>query len=129
MNLHTRKKVSLLYLVKGQLIILSHRGWQNHRRVCPDTLSGRLFAGTIEPRIHIGWDRASIHLATTWITRDARPQQATQPLTADFVFLLLEKSDGNMRIIFHLNQKRLWAWNKNKLWDYHSMLLYKHPLV
>lgn len=32
--------------------------------------------------------------------------QATQPLIADFVFLLLEKSDGNMRIIFHLNQKK-----------------------
>ena len=34
------------------------------------------FAGsTIESRIYIGWDRASIHLATTWIIRDARPQQ------------------------------------------------------
>ena len=31
--------------------------------------------GTTESRICIGWDRASIHLATTWITRDAKPQQ------------------------------------------------------
>ena len=42
MNLHTKRKVSLLYLVKGQLIYLSNHGWQNHRKVCPDTLSGRL---------------------------------------------------------------------------------------
>ena len=44
MNLHTKRKVSLLYLVKGQLIYfyLSNHGWQNHRRVRSDTLSGRL---------------------------------------------------------------------------------------
>ena len=41
-DLHTRRKVSLLYLAKGQLINLSNHGWQNHRRVCPDTLSGHL---------------------------------------------------------------------------------------
>ena len=35
------------------------------------------FAGImIESRICIGWVRASIHLATTWIIRDARPQQS-----------------------------------------------------
>ena len=38
----TKRKVSLRYLVKGQLIYLSFHGWQNHRRVCSDTLSGRL---------------------------------------------------------------------------------------
>ena len=42
MDLHTKRKVNLLYLVKDQLIILSNHGWQNHRRVCPDTLSRRL---------------------------------------------------------------------------------------
>ena len=42
MNLHTKRKVSLLYPEKGQLIYLSYHGWQNHRRVCPETLSGRL---------------------------------------------------------------------------------------
>ena len=50
MDLHTRRKVSLLYLVKGQLcqlIYLSNHGWQNHRRVCPDTLSGRLLQGRL----------------------------------------------------------------------------------
>ena len=33
------------------------------------------FASTIESRTYIGWDHASIHLAATWIARDARPQQ------------------------------------------------------
>ena len=39
-----KKKVSLLYLVKGQLIYLylSNHGWQNHRRVRPNTQSRRL---------------------------------------------------------------------------------------
>ena len=37
------KRVSLLYLVKDQLIYLSlNHGWQNHRRVRSDTLSRRL---------------------------------------------------------------------------------------
>ena len=36
MNLHTKKKVSLRYPVKDQLIYLSYHGWQNHRRVHPD---------------------------------------------------------------------------------------------
>ena len=31
--------------------------------------------GTTKSRTYIGWDRASIHLATTWITRDVRLQQ------------------------------------------------------
>ena len=32
------------------------------------------FTGTTEPEIYIIWDRASIHLTTTWIAKDARPQ-------------------------------------------------------
>ena len=42
MNLHTKRKVSLLYLVKDQLIYLSFHGRQNHLRVRSNTLSGRL---------------------------------------------------------------------------------------
>ena len=47
MNLYTKRKVSLLYLVKGQLLNLSNHGWQNHRRVCPDTLSRYLLQGRL----------------------------------------------------------------------------------
>ena len=34
-----------------------------------------LAGGATESRTYISWDRASIHLATTWITKNTRPQQ------------------------------------------------------
>ena len=72
-NLHTRRRVSLLYLVKGQLIYLSPKPWLTKplEGGCPNAF----FAGiTTESRTYFGWGRASIHLATTWNTRSARYQ-------------------------------------------------------
>ena len=72
MDLNTRRKVCLLYLEKGQLLNLSRHGWQNHLRVCPDTLSGHLLQGQL--------NRNSIlvenvrPLGSYVDHRDARPQ-------------------------------------------------------
>ena len=57
-NLHTRKKVSLLYLVKGQLPNLLNLS----RYMADKTIGGCVrtpFAGTTEPKIYLGWKRAS----------------------------------------------------------------------
>ena len=66
---------------------LSNHGWQNHRRVRPDTLSGRLLQveRLNQESILVEIVRPSI-LATTWITRDARPQQRILFFKSDLQF-------------------------------------------
>ena len=90
MNLHTKRKVSLLYLVKVQLIYLylSNHGWQNHRRVRPDTLFARLLqvVRLNQESILVEIIRPPI-LAATWIIRDAMPQHSPLVVAAAFVFV------------------------------------------
>ena len=60
------------------------------------------FAGMTEPGIYIGWDRASIHLTTMWITRDTRPQQLCVdilPLWDPHHFFLMSKAIWKTKIL------------------------------
>ena len=72
-DLHTRRKVSLLYLEKGQLPDLSIHDWQNHRRVCPDTLSGYFLQGQLNQNSILV---ESVRPFGSYVDhRDARPQK------------------------------------------------------
>ena len=61
MDLHTRRKRNLPYLVKSQLLYLSNHGWQNYRRVCSDTFYRDDWTRTLS------WLKACVHLAVMWI--------------------------------------------------------------
>ena len=76
-NLHTKRKVTSWYLVKGQLIYISLWPWLTKPSEGASRHPVRIpFVGiTTESRTFVCWDRVSIHLATTWNSRSARPQQ------------------------------------------------------
>ena len=76
MDLHTKRKVSLRYLVKDQLIILSNHGWQNHRRVCSDTLSRRL----LQERLNQESILVEIVRPSIWQLRGSQGREASTPL-------------------------------------------------
>ena len=54
MNLHTKRKVSLLYLVKGQLIYLSEPWLTKPSEGASGHPVRTSFAGTTEPGTYIG---------------------------------------------------------------------------
>ena len=54
MDLHTRRKVSLLYLVKGQLINLSKTWLTKSSKGVSGHPVHTSFAGTTEPELYLG---------------------------------------------------------------------------